>query len=103
MSRILVAIVATLAVGVLSLWVLNSRLSDDLTTATIENASLRMTIARSNEALNGYREAHTRDTASLVVLDKKIIELEDYVSSLPDGDARCLSTDDTERLRQLWP
>ncbi len=102
MTRLVPAIIAALVVALVSLWVLNTRTSAQLTTATEEVARLRSSIQRTNETLEGYREAHKRDTASLVRLDKKIMELKAYAASLSDRDAVCLSDTDADRVRGLW-
>lgn len=102
MTRILIGIIAALTVATLSLWLLNSRLSDHLTTVRSENRELRLSIERSTKTLNQYREDYERDAQSLSELDRKFKELERYVAALPDGAAQCLSPADTERLRQFW-
>lgn len=63
---------------------------------------LSITLDRDRKALQGYQEAHQRDARSLAALDRKIQELQDYVSKAENSDAECLSPDDTERLRRLW-
>lgn len=102
MGKVAVGVIAVLSILVLTLLLVNSRLSSEAELARREATELRWTIKRAEEALVGYREAHERDTESLVSLDKKIMELKAYAASLSDRDAVCLDGADADRLRGLW-
>lgn len=102
-TRILLALVAILTLSTAAFWVAYSRQSVHLTDVQSQNRDLRVSIVRTQQALEQYRVAHDRDKQSLITLDRKNKELQSYVADIPDGAAQCLSPSDVERLRQLWP